>query len=106
MKILKPGKAEMRKFVCPNCGCVFVATQADRNRQDRDFVSHCPQCDYAGIQWCDGEPYEEPTSTQDTQDDAVKLYELMKEAWPYSIGALSALVDFLIANGVTFKEEP
>lgn len=25
MKILKPGKVEMRKFVCGECGCVFVA---------------------------------------------------------------------------------
>lgn len=60
MKILKPGKVEMRKFVCPDCGCVFVASRL-LDVRDGDCVA-CPQggC-YHMLRWGNGEPYEEPT---------------------------------------------
>ena len=61
MKILKPGKVEQRKFVCPKCGCEFVA---GRGEQDTRYQFHykCPQ---EGCGWyvldTGSEPYEEPT---------------------------------------------
>lgn len=58
MKILKPGKVEMRRFVCPNCGCEFLANEMDCE----DGYVKCPQegCDY-NSKYSRGIPYEEPT---------------------------------------------
>lgn len=60
MEILKPGKVEQREFVCPKCGCVFVASKC-LDVRDGDCVA-CPQdaC-YHMLRWDDGESYEEPT---------------------------------------------
>ncbi len=62
MKILKPGKVEMRKFVCPDCGCVFVADESDLHFTPIEAKIKCPCC-WLEQKWMRGEPYEEPTST-------------------------------------------
>ena len=102
MKILKPGKVEQRKFVCPSCGCVFVADRTDvRYSVGTDYVV-CPCCGTSrNLTWKYGEPYEELM-----QDDRKRLEALISETpdvtvWP---DALNKIVKHLIANGVTFRE--
>lgn len=69
MKILKPGNVEMRRFVCPRCGCVFVADKNETTRCVRRntttgrtpvyaYFAKCPCREE--ISWDNGEPYEEP----------------------------------------------
>ena len=102
MKILKPGKAEQRKFVCPKCGCIFVANTGDAEfltTKNSPYV-FCPTCNVSQS-WYDGEPYEEPT-----QDGLERLTELISETpdvrvWP---DAGAKIAKYLIANGVTFRE--
>lgn len=99
MTILKPGKVEQMKFVCPKCGCVFVASTADiRTEGGYDGVS-CPEhrCSYF-MAITHGEPYEEPTTMQTDRD---RLIELLDEM---DIIQSSRLAGFLIRNGVTFRE--
>ena len=102
MKILKPGKVEMRKFVCEKCGCEFVAYPDDKSFEYPDHIK-CPQ---AGCDWyvldTGGEPYEEPM-----QDDDYERLTKLIEDWRDGLAENfpSLLSDYLIANGVTFREE-
>lgn len=103
MRILKEGKTEQRKFVCPDCGCVFLASKTEMNADIDLYV--CPQdgCHYYAIGWEDGEPYEEPT--QDTDADAKKIVAIAQQ-WLRDdrTASLWMLADKLIANGVIFRE--
>lgn len=54
MKILKPGNLALRKFVCNQCHCVFVADSKEysvdeyKNPYSWDVISYrvtCPYCD-------------------------------------------------------------
>lgn len=107
MKILKPGKFEMRKFVCTKCGCIFVANDAEKyflRRLDGSgkwVVVDCV-CGVA-IPWADAEPYEEPT--QDTEADAKKIVAIAQQ-WLRDdrTASLWRFADKLIDNGVTFRE--
>ena len=107
MKILKPGKVEQRKFVCPKCGCEFVAENTEASVWG--YVT-CPQekC-LTLIHWKNREPYEEPTPTQ-TLDEVQKLMKVIEEfkgdlsRIDYSNVALIRFCKHLIANGVTFRE--
>lgn len=93
MKILKPGRIEMRKFVCPRCGCVFVAPRSLAFQEGNDWGVICPQegCyyDFAGP----GAPYEEPT-----QDDEERIYGILLTAKPQA--TTEELAKHLIAHGV------
>lgn len=40
MKILIPGNIQKTKYVCPNCGCVFLA---DENEIYCEYYLECPQ---------------------------------------------------------------
>lgn len=97
MRILKEGKVEQRKFVCPDCGCEFVAVLGDTEWWG-DQVLGCPSC-AAELPWDGGEPYEEPTHTQTIEE---RLYGVLLTAKPNATP--TELTDHLIANGVTFKE--
>lgn len=44
-------------------------------------------------------------SVADESADAVKLFKLMKKNWTHTLGELNELCDFLVSNGVTFKED-
>ena len=108
MKILKPGKVEMRKFVCSDCGCVFVARKTEMLWTIYGSCKCCPTC-YKSHEWDNGEPYEEPTPTQ-TLDEVQKLMKVIEEfkgdlsRIDYSNVALIRFCKHLIANGVTFRE--
>lgn len=102
MKILKPGKVEMRKFVCHCCGCEFTAalSEAMFDRDAEDTIIGCPQTGCTALQlWKCGEPYEEPTPTQ---TDRERLAQLLVETTQFCNFGEKA--DHLIANGVTFRE--
>lgn len=46
MKILKPGKVEYIKIICPYCGCEFLATTNEMNRHfypTDEYDVRCPQ---------------------------------------------------------------
>lgn len=95
MKILKPGRIEMRKFECPRCGCVFVTPRslAFQFQEGNEWGVICPQdgccCDFANK----GEPYEEPT-----QDDMERIYSILLTAKPQA--TTEELAKHLIAHGV------
>lgn len=97
MKILKPGKVEMRKFVCLYCGCVLVA---DEMEVDGSGQMRCPTCE-ATLYWGNGEPYEEPTHTQ---TDRERLDGLMCDLFNREPISRECIVEYLINNGVTFRE--
>lgn len=112
MKILKPGKIEQRKFVCNKCGCVFVATEQEKYLAHDDYYQpwmevQCP-CGVP-VEWDNGEPYEEPTPTQEL-DEVQKLMKVIEKfngdlsRISYSNVALIRFCKHLIANGVTFRE--
>lgn len=102
MKILKPGKVEMRRFVCPKCGCIFVEekTQLYRNGHTVTLTPECP-CGWQ-MKWDNGEPYEEPMPKRTNADRLAKmLFDSMPQS---SIGRYDLAADYLIAHGVTFRE--
>lgn len=70
MKILKPGKVEMRRFVCPTCDCIFVADKTETKYSlGTDYVV-CPFCENdRELTWKYGKPYEEPTNSPGTRRD-------------------------------------
>lgn len=110
MKILKPGEVEMRRFVCPRCGCIFVASRGENvvrqgSRYPDTAVIACPEqgCNGGIVVWSDGEPYEEPT--QDLEADRERLIGLIHEWDTKYFGGCNAAVEFLLENGVTFREE-
>lgn len=102
MKILKPGKVERRKFVCPNCECEFVIYKSETMRY-MDLETHynywaqCPCRDQ--IAWDKGEPYEEPMPTQTDKERLIALLDEM------DIRQTEKLANFLVDNGVTFRED-
>lgn len=100
MKILKPGKVEMRKYTCPRCGCEFAATCTEI--EAGNYV-RCPQdgCRYGGIEWGDGDPYEEPPHAQ---SDRERLDRLLIP-WTDSDSLRGYCVEHLINSGVSFKEK-
>ncbi len=100
MKILKPGKVEQRKFVCPNCECEFVIYKSEAMRaMDLEAKYHywaqCPCRDQ--IAWDSGEPYEELTPTQ---TDRERLESLLAN----SPMGTEAATEYLLSHGVTFRE--
>lgn len=100
MKILKPGKVEQRKFVCPECGCVFVSPRSQAFQEGNMWGVICPQ-DGCGYDFADnGEPYEEPT-----QSDEALLADLIHSSRAVDFDTAIKLSPWLIANGVTFREE-
>lgn len=103
MKILKPGNVEMRRFVCPKCGCDFTAAPDDCEWAIPQTLC-CPQkgCD-AVTEWDKGEPYEEPA--QDENADRERLRRLVQEWNTNYFGGVNAAAEFLLENGVTFREE-
>lgn len=50
MRILKHGDLKPRKFICPNCGCVFVADRTEYQKNSGGGVikcgTTCPDCEY------------------------------------------------------------
>lgn len=98
MRILKEGKVEQRKFVCPDCGCEFVATLGDTEWWG-DQVLSCPTC-AAELPWDGGEPYEEPTQTH---RDEERLRGLIQD-WDWNHVGVQGIDRFLLEHGVTFKE--
>lgn len=96
-KILKPGKVAMKKFTCPKCGCGFAATYDEV--EDIDYV-RCPQkgCKFGGIEWAEGEPYEEQM-----QDAKEYIYGILLTAKPQV--TTEELAEYLVAHGVTFWED-
>lgn len=102
MKILKPDKVEMRKFVCPDCGCEFIAVKL-LDVRDGDCVA-CPQDEcYHMLRWEDGEPYEEPT--QDYKATICKLSDMLYDRFTMDEDTATEVAAMLVANGVTFREE-
>ena len=101
MKILKPGKVGMRKFVCPNCECEFVCHKYEEAifRYEGKLIVPCPICGGNSV-WDNGEPYEEPTPTETDRD---RLIQLLQEARTKHL--TKEVVDYLIENGVTFREK-
>lgn len=99
MKILKPGKVETRKFVCPDCGCEFICGECDEaiSWHEADMIIICPTCKES-LLWEKGEPYEEPAPTQ---TDRERLYGILLTANP--IATTSELTNLLIEHGVTFR---
>lgn len=55
-KILKYGKGQYRKFVCPKCECVFVTDRAEAYPIGNDLRLSCT-CGHV-IRWEDGTPYD------------------------------------------------
>lgn len=102
MKILKPGKVEHRKFVCPKCGCTFVAENTDASVWG--YVT-CPQekC-LTLIHWQNSEPYGEPAPTQVEETVRTRLSNLLYIWDKNHYGGIPHCVDFLMEHGVTFKE--
>ena len=98
MKILKPGKVEQRKFVCQNCGCVFVARKDEVEAWYDEAYLQCPTCGETTWWWTNGEPYEESVQT-----DIERLKRLMK-LWNFWSNGTCGLEQYLIENGVTFRE--
>lgn len=102
MKILKPGRVEQRKFVCPDCGCEFAVGEGEETVywDDNDCIATCPMC-RERLLWRDGEPYEEPT-----QSDEERLVKLLRE-WRHNRSEEFAVscANYLIAHGVTFRED-
>lgn len=97
MKILKTGKAKQRKFACPDCEGVFIASKSEMF----DGIGYsviCPCCQNKRLWWDDGEPYEEPTPTQTDRERLQRLIYTM----PGYQGSTGEGADYLIANGVTF----
>lgn len=104
MKILKHGKVEMRKLVCPSCGCIFIASDADFEYDSYGKLAICPQegCERKFIVHLDdGEPYEEPTQ----EDSRLKLIFLIKNFRATNLETADCEADFLIANGVRVEED-
>lgn len=101
MKILKPGKVGQRKFVCPRCGCEFAATCTEI---EEGVYVRCPQdgCRYGGLEWGDGEPYEEPTQDADVIE---QLADLIYDGCVTDGGTAWELAKHLIAHSVIFREE-
>lgn len=66
MKILKPGKVELRRFTCHKCGCEFVAAAGERCGAH----AKCPQGCGELILWKYGEHYEEPVRDAQTFKEA------------------------------------
>lgn len=96
MKILKPGKVEQREFVCPKCGCVFVADESDLHFTPTEAKTKCPCC-WLEQKWMRGEPYEEPT--QDARNRLARILFAMP-----AMDDCNSTADYLIQRGVTFKE--
>lgn len=100
MKILKPGKIEMRKFVCSNCECEFVIYKSETIRtMDLEggyhYWAQCPCRDQ--IAWDKGEPYEESVQK--------RTYVGMDQSSERSQNSISTEQSRLSAiNGVTFRE--
>lgn len=92
MKILKHGKVEQRKFVCPDCGSVLVI-----NRYEEPF---CPLC-RERLNWRDGEPYEEPTPTS---ADKERLAEMLYTECEIDLVTAREVAENLVHSGVTFRE--
>lgn len=104
MKILKPGKVETRKFVCPDCGCEFICGECDEaiSWHEADMIIICPTCKES-LLWEKGEPYEEPAPTRTERERLAKmLFASMPQS---SIGRYDLVADYLIEHGVTFREE-
>lgn len=102
MKTLKPGKVKIRKFVCPWCGCEFAAKCTEI---EEGVYVRCPQdgCGYGGLEWNNGEPYEEPKQeARPKETDEERLSKLIMFADEFYTSG--DFVDYLIARGVTFKE--
>lgn len=100
MKILKPGKVEQRKLTCPMCECAFVCGEYEYTFWDEDsLLVTCPCCHDDMPFYC-GEPYEEPTQ----EDSRQKLIFLIKNFRATNLETADCEADFLIANGVTFRE--
>lgn len=103
MKILKPGKVEQRKLECPWCGCVFVASE---NELEKDGVfgtysTICPNLECGEhISGALGTPYEEPALGKDS--DRARLHELICAMPEFMTSSEEA--EFLIDHGVTFRE--
>ena len=111
MKILKPGKVEMRKFECPECGCVFVAEKSEAVKlvgQDGNttislpYYVECPCSEV--ISWDDGTPYEEPAQDEGTDVDRLKALLLRSIERPRNV-TVQGVAEFLADNGVTFRKE-
>lgn len=104
MKILKHGKVEVRKFVCPKCGCVFLADSTNVRYSVGTYYVVCPCCETGrNLTWKYGEPYEEPAPTQTYRDRLAKLlFDFMPMC---NVGHYDLAADNLIANGVTFRED-
>lgn len=110
MKVLKPGKIEIREFVCPNCGCVFVMDKNETTRSVRRttgrtavyvYFAKCPCREQ--IPWERGKPHED--LTQDVEQSVLQspyelaqlVYECGVTDWRTSLN----LSEFLLRNGVT-----
>lgn len=102
MKILKPGKVEMRMFVCPSCGCIFIASDTDLEHDGYGKWAICPQegCERNFIVHPDdGEPYKEPTPTQTDSERLARILFAMP-----AMDDCNSMADYLIQHGVTFRE--
>lgn len=99
MKILKPGKVEQRKFVCPECRCIFIADKSETVRVGNFSSVDCPCCGlYGRIWWEGGKPFKE----RDIRDDREAIYGILLSSNP--MASAEDLADLLIEKGVTFKE--
>lgn len=106
MKILKPGKVEMRKYTCPKCGCVFAAYDCE------SFYGYvdCPQkgC-YEQIEADRGEIYDEDAQGDElhskAEDRAERLAELIYDGCVTDGETAWEIAEHLICNGVTLRDE-
>lgn len=97
MKILKHGNVEQRKFVCKKCGCEFVAGTSDITWHQCEYNKDAVECPCGRlVAWDNGEPYEEPTPTQ---DDRERLENLLGN----SPMGTEATTEYLLSHGVTFR---
>ncbi len=100
MKILKPGKVEQRKFVCPKCGCIFVASTADITWHQTEYNKDGVDCPCGRVvPWDSGEPYEEPTP-----DVIERLADLIYESCNTDAGTAWEIAKHQLEHGVTFRE--
>lgn len=102
MKILKHGKVEQRKFVCPKCECEFVANAGERQLSTGYYV-RCPCCQDRVLWWDEGEPYKEPTHAQVVEADRKRLQTLIRKWDNCRCGGIPEAAQFFLNHGVTFR---
>lgn len=82
MKIIKSGREEQRKFVCPECNCIFSCTKSEcvgYNWTLFEPEPRCPQCrHFLDIKFNEGELIKWGNSLFDRVMSKTKLFKLWR----------------------------